>query len=143
MQETTTTNRLDGATSLSTLVGGIISDAQQLVRQEVALARREIQEEIHKARAAALSFAAGAAVAFFGAMLLCFMLVYFFDWLTRGLEAPGFPLWAWFGIVGGVLLTGGGLLLLAARNKVREIHVVPPRTVQTLKENVQWIKTQT
>ena len=46
MQETTT-NRLDGPTSVSALVGGIINDAQQLIRQEVSLARREIQEISH------------------------------------------------------------------------------------------------
>lgn len=138
-----TTSRLEGAASVSSLVGGIISDAQQLIRQEVALARREIQDEISKAKAAAVAFAAGAAVAFFGVMLLCFMLVYLCDWLTRGLEPPGFPLWGWFGIWGVVLVTGGGLLLLAAKNKVSDIHVVPPRTAQTLRENVQWIKNQT
>jgi hypothetical protein len=141
MQETTT-NRLDGPTSMSALVGGIINDAQQLIRQEVALARREVQEEITKAKVAALSFAAGAAVAFFGVMLLCFMFVYLFHWLTNGLP-PGFPLWACFGIVGAVLVAMGAGLLLAARSKLSEIHVVPPRTAQTLKENVQWIKTQT
>jgi Putative Actinobacterial Holin-X, holin superfamily III len=138
----TTTNRLDGPTSMSALVGGIISDAQQLIRQEVTLARREIQEEINKAKVAVLSLAAGAVVAFFGVMLLCFMFVYLFNWLTSGLP-PGFPLWAWFGIVGAVLLAVGGGLLLAARSKVSEIHVVPPRTAQTLRENVQWIKNQT
>jgi hypothetical protein len=138
----TTTNRY-GPTSVSSLVGGIIGDAQQLIRQEVALARREVREEINKAKIAAMSFAAGAAVAFSGAMLLCFMFVYLFWWLTNGLQPPGFPLWAWFGIVGIVLLGAGGGLLLAARNKVSEIHVVPPRTAQTMRENVQWIRNQT
>jgi len=139
----TTTNRLNGLTSMSALVGGIISDAQQLVRQEVALARREIQQEIQKAKAAALSLAAGACVLVFGVMLLCFMLVYLLFWLTNATQPPGFPLWGCFGIVGAALVILGGLLLLTARNKASQIHLVPPQTAQTLRENVQWIKNQT
>jgi hypothetical protein len=138
-----TSNRLDGPSSVSALVGGIISDAQQLIRHEAALARREVKEEINKAKVAALSFAAGAAVVFFGVMLLCFMLVYLLWWLTNGLQPPGFPLWAWFGILGIVLVGAGGGLLLAARHKVSKINLVPPQTAQTLRENVQWIRNQT
>jgi hypothetical protein len=125
--------------SVSSLVGGIISDAQQLIRQELALAKREMQEEVNKAKAAAVSLAAGGALALLGGVLLCLMLVYLLQWLTN----ENFPLWACYGVVGGLLALVGLILLYAARNKATDIHVVPPRTVETMKENLQWIKNQT
>src|SRR5919204_42605 len=57
-------NRIDSPpASMSSLVGGIISDAQQLIRQELLLARREVQQEVNKAKMAALSLAAGGVTA--------------------------------------------------------------------------------
>jgi hypothetical protein len=133
-------NRIDSPpASVSSLVGGIISDAQQLIRQEVALAKREVQDEVTKAKTAAASLASGAAFALLGSALLCFMLVYLLYWLT----SEHLPLWACFGIIGGGLAVIGLILLYAARNKASEIRVVPPRTAETMKENVQWIKSQT
>ncbi len=130
-------NRVETPTSMSALVGGIISDAQQLIRQELMLARRELQDEVKKAKTAAISFAVGAFVALVGSALLCLMVVYFLNWATN------LPLWGCFGIVGGLLALLGLILLLVARNKASEIHLVPPQTAATLKENVQWIKNQT
>ena len=133
------TNRLETSTSISSLVGGIVDDARQLVQQEVQLARREIQEEIHKAKAAALSFAVGAVVAALGGVFLAWMLVHLLFWATNDLHQQ-FPLWACYGIVGVVFVITGAGLLYAARTKARDIHLVPPQTVQTLRENVQWIQ---
>jgi hypothetical protein len=136
------TNRLESSPSISSLVGGIITDAQQLIRQEMQLARRELQEEVQKAKTAILSLALGAGIAFFGVMLLCFMLVHLLFWATSEVH-DHFPLWAWFGICGAVL-TGLGLgLLYTARSKVSDIHLVPPQTAQTMRENVRWIRNQT
>jgi hypothetical protein len=136
------TNRLDNPASMSSLVGGIINDAQQLVRQEITLARQEIHQEVNKAKTAALSLALGGVVAFFGGLLLSFALVHLLYWLTNDLHER-FPLWACYGIVGGLCALVGVLLLVAARNKAGDIHLVPPQTAETLKENVQWIKNQT
>src|SRR6266852_6665400 len=110
------TNRIDSPASVSTLVGGIIEDAQQLMRQEVALARREIQEELTKAKAAAASFALGAVVLFFGGLLLCFMLAHLITWVSH----DWLPLWGSFAMVGGSLTILGIVLLIAARNRASD-----------------------
>jgi pheromone shutdown protein TraB len=136
------TNRLESGPSISSLVGGIISDAQELIRQEVHLARRELQEEVRKAKTAAISLALGAGILFFGAMLLCFMLVHLLYWATNDLHET-FPLWGWFGIVGGVLAALGAGLLYSALTKAGDIHLVPPQTAQTMRENVRWIRNPT
>jgi hypothetical protein len=132
-------NRLETPASVSTLVGGIIEDAQQLIRQEVMLARREIQEEVAKAKGAAAALALGAAVLFFGGMLLCFMLVYLVTWATN----DWIPLWGSFAIFGGCFAGLGAALLYNARARASDIHLVPRRTVETMRENVQWIRNQT
>jgi|SRR5581483_7617294 len=132
-------NRIESPASVSTLVGGIIEDAQQLMRQELALARREIQEELTKAKAAAASLALGAVVSLFGGILLCFMLVHLITWVSH----DWIPLWGSFAIVGGSLTILGIVLLYAARNRASEINLVPKRTVETMRENVQWIRNQT
>jgi hypothetical protein len=54
----------------------------------------------------------------------------------------GLPLWACYGIVGGLLAISGGLLLIGKNTSAR-IDVVPPHTMETLKESVQWITERT
>jgi hypothetical protein len=124
--------------SLSSLVGGIINDIQVLMKQEVALARREIAEELQKAKQAAISLGIGLGIASVGGLLLVFMLIFLLNWAV-----PAIPLWAAFGIVGGLLLLAGIALLALAKKKAESIHVVPERTAETMKENLQWIKNPT
>jgi uncharacterized membrane protein len=124
--------------SLSSLVGGIINDVQVLMKQEVALARREIAEELQKAKQAAISLGIGLGIASIGGLLLIFMLVFLLNWAV-----PAIPLWASFGIIGGLLILAGVALLARAKKKAESIHVVPERTAETMKENLQWIKNPT
>jgi protein-S-isoprenylcysteine O-methyltransferase Ste14 len=123
--------------SMSSLVNGIINDAQQLIRQEVALARREMLNEVNKAKTAAVAFGIGAAVGALAAVLLSFFLVYLLTWAT------GLPEWVWFLVVGVLFAAAAGWLFFAAKRKLEQISLVPRQTVETMKENVQWMKTQT
>ncbi|MBV9123112.1 MAG: phage holin family protein [Planctomycetes bacterium] len=125
--------------SMANLVSGIINDAQQLVRQEVALARREVLEELDKAKTAALSFAIGMVVAVLGGLMFCFCLVYLLAWATGMMNM----VWVWFLVVGALFVLAGGILFFVAKSKITSINLVPPQTAATMKENVQWIKNQT
>jgi hypothetical protein len=124
--------------SMASLVTGIIGDAERLVRQEVTLARRELQAEFEKLKTAIVSMALGAGVALLGGLLLAFFLVYLLNWLT----GDHLPLWACFGIIGGILAVTGGILLYIGAFKVSEVQLVPPQTAETLKENVEWLQNQ-
>jgi hypothetical protein len=123
------------APSMASLVGGIITDAQRLVRQEVALARREMQVELDKAKGASVALGLGAGCAMLGTLFLGFTVVYLLN--------LALPLWASFLIVGGVLAIAGAILLFAGIQQVRQISLVPPQTAETLQENVQWLQNQT
>ena len=50
------------------------------------------------------------------------------------------PLWACYGIVGGLLAAGGIGLLVLGTQMLAQLHLVPQDTVETMKENVQWPK---
>jgi hypothetical protein len=123
------------APSMTSLVTGIINDAERLVRQEVLLARREMQAELDKAKVASVALAIGAGgclltgVALFGMVVALLNLV--------------LPLWASFLIVGAVLAVAAGIAMTIGVQQVRRISVVPPQTAETLRENAQWLQNQT
>ena len=123
--------------SLASLLSGIVGDAQVLVRQEIALARQEVREEISNAKDAGITLAAAGGVLAVGGLLLVLTLAqalaYFLHW----------PVWAGYGVVGIVLAIGGYILLSSAQRRMKQINPMPEKTVETLKENVEWIKDRT
>ncbi len=123
--------------SMTSLLTGIIGDTQTLIKQEVALARREFKEELHKTVQAGISFGIGAGLLALGGMFLLVMLALLLSW------ALSWPAWVGFGIIGVLMALVGGGLLLFAKSRAEEINLVPPQTAETLKENAQWLKNQT
>ena len=133
-------NDLRGATepSMASLVGGIVNDAQTLIKQEMALAKREVSDELHKARDAAIALGIGIGLTAVGTVLLSLMLVYLLQWAS----SERLTLWACYGIVGAALtIVGGGLLFLGKR-RAGAVHLMPEQTMATMKDNVEWIKNQ-
>jgi hypothetical protein len=122
--------------SLTQLLTGIVDDAKALLRQELALAKYEIGEDLRKTKTAMLLLGIGVGVAAIGGLLLILMLVHLLNALTE------LPLWACYGIVGGMFAIVGGVLLLIGKNTIARIDVVPPHTVETVREDVQWFKEQ-
>jgi hypothetical protein len=61
-------------------------------------------------------------------------------WLLAGL---GLPVWLAFVLVGGLTLAIGAFLAYRAMNAMKQVNVVPERTVETIKEDVEWAKDQT
>ena len=120
--------------SLGQIVGDISEDLSTLVRQEIDLAKTEAKQEVSKLGKGAGMFG-GAAVA--GLMLLFFVslaLTYLLDnWMP--LELAAFIVAVIWGIVAAVLALQG-------RNQMKSANPQLPTTQQTLKEDVQWAKTQ-
>jgi hypothetical protein len=124
---------------LASIVGGIVHDAQDLVKQELALAKREFREELRKTKEAAISLGIGVSVASMGGILLVFMVVYLLNWLT----ADQLPLWACYGLIGGALALIGISLLFLGKSKAEDIHLLPQQTLETMKENLRWTRNAT
>jgi protein-S-isoprenylcysteine O-methyltransferase Ste14 len=114
--------------SAAGLIRGALEDARQLVRDELALARAELRQELNKATNAGVRFALAAATLWFAGM---FVLVALALGLSSWLD---WPVWASFGAISIVLAIVGAVFLSMGRQAIRDIKPLP-RTVATLKEN--------
>jgi hypothetical protein len=123
------------APSLATLLSGIMKDAKDLLLQELTLAKLEGHDEVRQIKTAALSLGIGVGVAAVGGILLSVMLVHVLAAYTD------IPLWGCYGIVGSVFGVLGWVLLASGKHKIEEIDVMP-QTVETMKENAQWLREQ-
>ena len=121
--------------SFSDILQDIIRDFQEIMRSEVRLAKREIRDEAKKAKSAAVLITLGTLTALFAFL---FLLVTVVDALSVVM-----PHWAAALIVAvGLAITATGTLS-AGMKHFRRVHPTPERTVQTLKENVEWARQQT
>jgi len=124
-------------TSMAQLISGIVGDAQDLVRKEIALARQEVREELDAAKNAGIKLGIAGAVLAVGGLLVVLA-------LAQGIaDLFNWPAWAGYALVGVILAIAGSILLSAAQRQIKNIHPVPERTVETMKENVEWIKDRT
>jgi len=124
----------DAPPSVASMVGGILEDAQKLVRQEIALARCEVAETADKAKTGVALFSSALVVCTVGGVLLGFMLVK----VLQQFLLPDHE-WACFGIVGGVVALVGAALVLCGREKIKEVHLSLPQTTQTLRADAQAV----
>lgn len=120
--------------TLAQLVQDLVGDAKLLMRQELALAKHEMHEEVRKTKTALVSLGAGIGITAVGGLLLIVMLVHLLNALTE------WPLWLCYGIIGGICAIAGVVLLYRAKQHISQIDMVPQQTVETMKENVRWIK---
>jgi len=129
--------------SVTSLLSGIVNDMQDLVKQQLQLTRREIEEDLRQTKEAASIFLYGNGFAFLGAIPLCLMLAHLLHWLASppGSDLAWFPLWAGHAVVGFVLLAIGGGMIRVGREKMKMIHLERSPAAEALKENVQWLTT--
>ena len=119
--------------SIGDLVKGVLTDIRQLMREEMALARVELRDQAARAKVAAGALGAAAVALAFGAT---FLLVAVAMGIADLLE---WPVWAGFLVVALLLSVAGVVMLSAGRKRLRSVHAVPEQTVQTIKENSEWI----
>ena len=116
-----------------TVVVGLLRDVRTLVRQEMALARHEVQYEIGKILKAVLWFGMAVVLAGIGSLVMaaaCVLLLF---------EYTGLPAWACAAIVSVMLLGGAGGLAVAGWGIAQSVHVLPLRAVRTIVDDVKWV----
>lgn len=119
--------------SVSGLVSGIIADFQKLIGQQLAMLRQELREDFHKTLVGARTLIAGLVIVLVGWVFLLLMLPLLLHWAV-----PTLPLWACLGIMGGILLAVGGACIYAAVRTFQSFNPLSDKSVEALKENLQW-----
>ena len=130
-------NRTDEVenTSIGELLGNISGDLSQLFRQEVELAKAELKAEASKAGKAAGFLGVAGFAGYLAVVLLSFALVF---GLANVMDA------GWAALIVAVLWAiVGAILFVSGRSKLKSVDPVPHRTVDTLKEDAQWLKNPT
>jgi uncharacterized membrane protein YqjE len=121
--------------SISDVVQDIIRNLQEMVRSEVRLAKTELREEAGKAKSAGILVGGGAVSAIFAVFFLLLMTVYALSRIV--------PDWAAALVVAGLMALVAALMLSAGRRRFKQVHPAPERTVENIKENVEWVKQRT
>jgi uncharacterized membrane protein YqjE len=116
------------------LLKQLSEDTAKLVRKEVELARAEVTEKGKQAGIGAGMFG-GAGVA---ALLALGSLTAF----LIALLATGMEVWIAALIVTVLWTAIAGVLALVGKNRVQEATPPAEQTIETIKEDVQWAKTQ-
>jgi len=127
--------------SVSHLVKGIVDDLGDLIKHQLQFAKKEVQTDLRKSKEAVTALAMGAGAVFLGILFTGFMAVHLLHWLTAPSEADlaSLPLWSCYAIVSVLCLGSGAALILAGKKKFGSFNPLPDQTVETMKENVQWM----
>ncbi len=122
-------------TSVGQLISEISDDLSHLFRQEVELAKAEVRQEARKAgKAAGMLGGAG----FAGYMVALLVTLAVVAALSNVMD-PG-----WAALIVAVVWAVVGIVLYATgRQRLRTVSPVPRQTVETLKEDAQWLKNPT
>ncbi len=121
--------------SLGDLFADLAQDTSTLVRQELQLAGSEIGERASRLGRDAAMLVVG------GALLLAGLLAVIAT-LILALGALGLPTWVAALIVSVVFLGVGAALIMRAISALKNADLLPRRTIETLKEDQEWIKEQ-
>jgi putative superfamily III holin-X len=120
--------------SVGQLLGDVTRELQALVRKEFELAKAETKEELQRAGAAGKRFGAAGLFGYLAVVMLSFAAA----WALAAVMPTG---WA-FLAVGMVFGLVAGTMALQGRRQLQDVHPVPEETVETLKEDVQWLKSR-
>ena len=139
------TEPTDDGFSVGALVSDVASDVKRLLHQEVQLARSEIRAEARKAVSAGRLIATGTMALHLVVVLVSVGAVF----AVTEILADRVPRLAGLApaiAAGGVALLWlviGLILLGAGRRRLRSISPIPRQTIQTLKEDIAWLRKPT
>jgi uncharacterized protein YacL len=118
------------------LLKQLSEETTRLVHQEIELAKAELTQKGKQAGTGAGLFGGAGAIGFLAlaALTTCFILA---------LDAA-MPAWLAALIVAVVYGVIAAVLAMQGRNKIKQaVPPVPEQTIETVKEDVEWVKTQT
>ena len=122
--------------TLGELFGELSQDVALLVRQEARLAKTEMQQKLSNVTTDLVSLATGGVVALVGGLALTAALILLL------IDPVGLKPWL-AALGGGVVLGVAGWVMLPRGVKdLKRTDPTPRRTVETIKDDIQWAKEQ-
>jgi uncharacterized membrane protein YqjE len=114
------------------LIGELAGQVGGLMRDEVALARRELEQKLKTVQSAAAVVAIGAITALIATLSICAAVI------IALAEYVG-P-WQSALIVGLILGMAAGATILIGVSRFKRTSLRPEQTIETLEENKEWLK---
>jgi uncharacterized membrane protein YqjE len=114
------------------LIGELAGQLVGLARDEVALARRELEQKLKTVQSAAAVVAIGAIMALIATLSICAAVII----ALAGYVGP----WQSALIVGLILGIAAGVTILIGVRRFKRTSLRPEKTIETLEENKEWLK---
>ena len=126
--------RISDNRSLGELFSELSRETSTLIRQEVQLAKAEVSQKASKIGRDVAFLAAGGLIVYAGFLaLLGALIIGLAEFMDGWLAAL---------IVGIVVIAVGYFLVQKGINELRRMNPIPERTVETLREDKEWIQEQ-
>ena len=122
--------------SIGELFGELSQDMALLVRQEAQLAKTEMQAKLTRVTGDLVSLAAGGVVALVGGLAITAAVILLL------IHPIGVTPWLAALIVGALLGIVGWMMLRRGLKDLKRTDPTPRRTVETIKDDIQWAKEQ-
>jgi uncharacterized membrane protein YqjE len=126
---------VNGERSVADVLQDILRNLREMVRSEVRLAKVEIRDEARRAVSSGIWIAAGVV----GALSAWIFLL----WTVAYLLATRMSMWAATLVVAVVIACVAGALIIGGIRRVKRIQPIPERTIESVKENLEWMKQPT
>lgn len=122
--------------SIGELFGALSQDVALLVRQEAQLAKTEMQQKLSNVTRDLVALATGGVVALVGGLALTAALILFL------IHPIGLTPWLAALLVGALMGTIGWVMLQRGLKDLKRTDPTPRRTVDSIKDDIQWAKEQ-
>jgi hypothetical protein len=130
------TRRTAEERSIGELFGELSQDVTMLVKQEAQLAKTEMQQKLSKVTTDLVSLATGGVVLLIGGLALTAALILLL------VDPVGLDPWLAALFVGGVFGLVGWMMVQRGLTNLKRIDPTPRRTVESIKDDIQWAKEQ-
>jgi hypothetical protein len=124
-----------GTRSVSDVLQDILRNVQDILRSEVRLAKAEIRQEATQAASSALWVMVGIVGVLSGWMFLL--------WTAAYALAAIMPVWAAALVIAIAMAGAGSVLIATGIRRFTHVKPIPERTIESLKENLEWMKQPT
>ena len=121
--------------SVADVLQDILRNVQDILRSEIRLAKAEIRQEATQAAAAAVWMTIGVV-----GLLSAWM---FLLWTAVYALATVLPIWAATLVIAVAMAGAGGMVIRTGLRRFTRMKPMPERTIESLQENLEWMKQPT